>query len=538
MSFRDYMDTCMFDPQVGYYASGHVSFGISGDYWTFPGRMSSVFGDLIAERVLEAWCALATQVEEAGADFHLVEVGGGYGELLRDVVAAIRRRGGADAEACLARLVAVAVDRSPKLVAEQRATLEGAGVRHVEADASQLATVLPSPFYGVVFANELLTQFSVELIRVDAGGASRLRVLPWCGDEALLPFTAERPAGEVPGVPEGLRPLAPDALPRLIRALRDDEDLLRRFAGAEQVRWTGVLEPLDLEQPGPLTDYLRWAAPVLAGLSDSGALPAWVAFAPDVSPVLASVGTLLSSGAGAFLTLDYGGTTRHVFDAHAIAPHLRTFSCLLDGNRDDPSRRDYVEPGHDPLRAPGCEDQTYDLDFSYATALLERAGLRLAFYGHQAALEGAHDLSEGWYRDELEAGRRLEGYREGYTERPTEDLIANFRYSPSYRLFVAATPGLEGAFTSLGDPDPVHLDDLRLNVAALERPDLHRRLVGELARSEALVELLERLASDCLEALHPTGSPVDDLDYADLYAWRHAVLRALEGAGGPGATDS
>ena len=58
-------------------------------------------------------------------------------------------------------------------------------------------------------------------------------------------------------------------------------------------------------------------------------------------------------------------------------------------------------------------------------------------------------------------------------------------------------------------------------------------LPGDQVRATG--RLLQGGEGRCDRALHPTGSPVDDLDYADLYAWRHAVLRALEGAGGPEA---
>src|SRR5688572_9471960 len=50
-SFAEYMKSCLYDPNRGYYSTGRVRFGCDGHFWTFPQRMSPIFGALLAEAI-------------------------------------------------------------------------------------------------------------------------------------------------------------------------------------------------------------------------------------------------------------------------------------------------------------------------------------------------------------------------------------------------------------------------------------------------------------------------------------------------------
>src|SRR5262249_23650366 len=118
LSFRRFVDDALFHPAWGYYATGQVRFGEGGHYDTYPLGLSSAFGRMLAayvERVWKRW-GRPGRIE-------LCEVGAGNGQLCLDVLAAVERRGGRGGWEFAAALRYRIVERSPALVARQRATL-------------------------------------------------------------------------------------------------------------------------------------------------------------------------------------------------------------------------------------------------------------------------------------------------------------------------------------------------------------------------------------------------------------------------------
>lgn len=501
--FRSYMDAAMFDREHGYYGSGRVRFGrtAADDYWTFPVRMSPWFGKLLARRVVELWRAMRPRAGDQR--FNLVEVGGGEGHLLIDTIGGIRDLASAGddaAAALLTRLCVLAVDRSPALLDQQVASQGELEVTHINAGADALARVLPRPFFGLVFANELLTQMSVDVLRVTSDGASSLSVLPWLA-EPLHDLTLE--SGDATH-----RPLAPDRLPGLLARLAADDELRGRFAAREVVRWTGTLGA----PPEASRRYLSFARPAVERLAALGRLPVWVTHIGPLAEVVQALGALLGDGHGAFLTVDYGGTLHHVFDADSKLPHLRTFSAGEGGGS-----------FHDPFRTPGAEDMTTDLDFSYLVHLATEAGLELGHYAHQAALETGVDLwADPEIKEALIQGRITEGLPPMQAGLEAWRMIKELRGAGGFRLIALTSPGLASAFSTLGPSDPVRLSEL---------PDVPAQL-GRAALKSALSEALPEdgptdLANTLADVLRPGGSVVDDLADHGHYAHRRAVLKAL-----------
>jgi SAM-dependent MidA family methyltransferase len=508
IAFRDYMDMCMFDPGYGYYAAGRVKFGTGSDedYWTFPVRLSPFFGRMMARRVLEIWQGVRATVEANDATFHLVEVGGGMGHMLVDALDALST--GALAEAAkdlVPRLKILAVDRSPALLEQQGDRQSGLAVQHINAGAEDLAAVLPHPFYGVIMANELLTQMSVDVVRVGESDLGSLAVLPWLAAE-LWDLTTE---GESPF--EGLKPLAPGKFPALMARLAADEALLERFIKREVVRWSGVLAA-----PAPDTQrYLDFAAPVIARVRELGHTPTWVTFLPSLQRVVDALAKVFKEGAGAFITVDYGGTAQHVFDRASTLPHLRTFSLRYD---------DAAAALHDPFRAPGAEDMTTDLDFSWLVHLAQDAGLALGHYAHQAVIETGMDLWEN-DREALIQGRIDEGYNKYKAAQEAYYLVEELRGKGGFRFVALTTPDAAKALAVLGESDPVHIGELPFVPAEIDRKAFARAISDGL---EAHGE--QRWASEVPEAaaaIRAGGSVVDDLADRGFYRVRRSVLAAL-----------
>lgn len=530
LSFRDYQNICMFDPQVGYYGGGRVRFGVFQDYWTFPGRMGPAFGEMLAERVLELWRVVGEEVEGGDDPFHLVEVGGGQGELLRDLLDAIKGRARRDETAAALddRLRAVSVDRSPALLAKQREAQAGHRVTYVNASATELARVLPQPFFGLVFANELLDQIAVELVRVGAERCERLRVLPWCR-APLDDLGAEGDWIWPAGVGPEFRPLGAEALPELIGRLRRDETLLRAFAKGEVVRWTALLEPVDAEETPELAAYLDRSDPARRHLAALGELPVWLPFAPGLVTIFDQIAELLNSGAGAFLAIEYGGTASYTFDPHSRYPKLRSYCRSLDG--DGETRRDvYRHKLHNPVRVPGAEDVSADVDFTWACSYLESKGLELGHYGHQSALEKGLDLWSNPIKGALVRGRLAEGYSGADAIVQAYDLVKRFRASGGFYVFIVTSAGRSHTFAALGRSDPLRYDELAALPAQADRDALRARLAERLAAQGVAEQAATEVAAACIAALHPTGAVVDDLSDQNLYRWRWDVLEVVREA--------
>ena len=60
LSFRDYMEMCLYYPGLGYYSSGSTRIGPDGDFYTGP-NLSPVMGRLIGRQVEQMWRELGEQ---------------------------------------------------------------------------------------------------------------------------------------------------------------------------------------------------------------------------------------------------------------------------------------------------------------------------------------------------------------------------------------------------------------------------------------------------------------------------------------------
>lgn len=117
ISVADYMATCLFDPEDGYYTT-REPFGVAGDFITAP-EVSQMFGELVAIWLVQAWRAGGSP-----APVTLAEIGPGRGTLMKDLVRTIGRVAPDLAAAAGFALV----EASPRLARMQKVTLEAASV--------------------------------------------------------------------------------------------------------------------------------------------------------------------------------------------------------------------------------------------------------------------------------------------------------------------------------------------------------------------------------------------------------------------------
>lgn len=156
ISFADFMEAALYDPEDGYYSRG-ARIGEGGDFVTSP-SLTSAFGAAIARR----FAADAGRLE---GPVRFVELGSSSGAFLAAFAEALALR---HAEV-FARTKLTAVERA----ASARLRLSRFPIEIV-ADASELEELSVT---GWIFANELYDALPVARVRVSAcGGLEELRV--------------------------------------------------------------------------------------------------------------------------------------------------------------------------------------------------------------------------------------------------------------------------------------------------------------------------------------------------------------------------
>ena len=333
ISFRDFVEDALFHPAWGYYATGNVRFGLGGDFDTYPLALSPVFGRIVAARAHRAW-------RDAGRprSFEICEIGAGNGQLALDVLAAVAARAQRPPrpwrrfDRALGYRI---IERSPALIARQRATLGSLGARVHWSRIDLGRGSVPRPFRtraALVFGNEVLDCFAPH------------RVVPAHDGRPRVTWVTASLAGR--------------ALDRaaLARAMADASPRAR-------VRFRERLLPLDTV-PG-LSAFLRRHYPefFVPGLPR----PPYFA-CPQIERFLRNLAGLYRRAEA--ILIDYGDTR---------AFHLRTRE----------QRRLFAgkpRSGASVYRNPGGDDVTVMVDFSVVRAEAERTGWAVMEYGPQSLL--------------------------------------------------------------------------------------------------------------------------------------------------------
>ncbi len=223
ISVADYMNYCLFDPRDGYYAT-RPALGADGDFITAP-MVSQMFGEMIGVWVARVWQAMG-----APAAFRLVEIGGGDGTLMSDIVRVMVRVDGLTAAAEI-----VMIEPSAPLRARQQTCVPHARFLAQVSD-------LPDDMPLIVVANEVLDCLPArQFVRTATGWHERrVGVVEGNLTFGLAPIDADT------------APTYPAALGELVevsaaqgRFVRELALLIRRTSGAV------LLIDYGRDQPGP-----------------------------------------------------------------------------------------------------------------------------------------------------------------------------------------------------------------------------------------------------------------------------------------------
>lgn len=146
ISFHDYMDMCLYHPELGYYTSAANRIGTDGDYYTSP-SLSPLFGTKIGIQLEQMWNLAGEK------PFTIVEYGAGTGDLCLDILNYLKSN-----EKLYQDLSYCIIEKRPatqqRIMAHQREK-----VRWYSSISE-----IPEKISGCVLSNELVDNFPVHRV--------------------------------------------------------------------------------------------------------------------------------------------------------------------------------------------------------------------------------------------------------------------------------------------------------------------------------------------------------------------------------------
>jgi SAM-dependent MidA family methyltransferase len=154
ITFRDFMQTALYDPDYGYYNSERLKIGPQGDYYT-SSNVHPAFGRILARAFAGLWSDFTA--DDASQPMTIVEMGAGSGQLACDVLTAMRDQhlpGGVDY---------VIVESSPPMRQQQ-----GELLAHFSSSIRwcRLEELVRVAITGILFSNELIDAMPVHCVRL------------------------------------------------------------------------------------------------------------------------------------------------------------------------------------------------------------------------------------------------------------------------------------------------------------------------------------------------------------------------------------
>lgn len=159
ITFRDFMQAALYDPDLGYYNTERLKIGAQGDYYT-SSNVHPAFGALLARAFAELWA-------DSALPLTIVEFGAGTGQLACDVLSAMRD----EQPAVFDRLIYILVEASPAMRNRQRDKLTA-----FEHQIRWCALEELGPVSAIAFSNEFVDALPVHRARYKSGAVEELYV--------------------------------------------------------------------------------------------------------------------------------------------------------------------------------------------------------------------------------------------------------------------------------------------------------------------------------------------------------------------------
>ena len=188
ITFAEYMDWVLYQPQHGYYATRDTIIGPRGDFITSP-HLGHDFGELLAEQLADMWVVLGRP-----SPFALVEMGAGQGLVAADVLKHLQEKH----PDCFQVVEYTIVEKSAALADEQKQRLQLWLDQGVKLQWRSLDQIPPNSIVGCCFSNELVDAFPVHQVVLTEAGLKEVYVV--------------RPSGGATDKGEGKRTEPPESL--------------------------------------------------------------------------------------------------------------------------------------------------------------------------------------------------------------------------------------------------------------------------------------------------------------------------------------
>lgn len=155
ITFAEYMDLCLYDPEYGYYNSEKLKIGREGaDFFTST-SLAPDFGELLAIQLQEFWQFLGKP-----EDFCLVEMGAGEGTLALNILLFLAN----NYPEFVANLEYIIIEKSTSLKTKQRQLLANNLSDTIKIKWLTLDDLQNESIVGCFFSNELFDAFPVHLV--------------------------------------------------------------------------------------------------------------------------------------------------------------------------------------------------------------------------------------------------------------------------------------------------------------------------------------------------------------------------------------
>lgn len=146
--FHDFMEMCLYYPELGYYTSSRNKIGSSGDFYT-SACLTPVFGAMIGKQLEEMWVALGSK------SFTIVEYGAGDGSLCHDLLNYLQQN-------------AKLYEQLSYCIIEKSAVMRDIEKSHLPDKVRWFNSISDiSPITGCILSNELLDNFAVHPVLME-----------------------------------------------------------------------------------------------------------------------------------------------------------------------------------------------------------------------------------------------------------------------------------------------------------------------------------------------------------------------------------
>lgn len=156
ITFRDFMQAALYDPDYGYYNTERIKIGPQGDYYT-SSNVHPAFGGVLARAFVQLW---NEQEAYNMQPLKIVEIGAGTGRLACDVLTELRDQH----PKAFQGVDYFIVESSPEMRRRERELLAGFEGRVHWGGLEELGR---APMSGIFFSNELVDALPAHRVRFD-----------------------------------------------------------------------------------------------------------------------------------------------------------------------------------------------------------------------------------------------------------------------------------------------------------------------------------------------------------------------------------